>query len=188
MRSAQNSPLRVAEIPDALLAARAAEGDERALSQLYERHARYVAGVAWRLLGNDADVDDVVQETFLAALEHLGALRDGQAVRPWLASIAARRVMQRFDARSRLRRFVARWTVGTPTRTEPQVRHDVGELARALSRLASEERIPWVLHRVEGETLPEVARIVGVSLATVKRRIARADEALGSLKEPNRAD
>jgi hypothetical protein len=40
----------------------------------------------YRLLGHDAVVDDVVQETFLAALEHIGALRDPQAVRPWLAS------------------------------------------------------------------------------------------------------
>jgi RNA polymerase sigma-70 factor (ECF subfamily) len=188
MKPLKSSSLRAVEVPDAVLAARAAEGDERALGQLFERHARYVAGVANRLLGNDAEVDDVVQETFLAALEHIGTLRDSQAVRPWLASIAARRVMHRFDARSRLRRFVESWVVGSPSRTEPHVRNDLGELERALARLPAEQRIPWVLHRIEGETLPEVARTVGASLATVKRRIASAEHSLGVLKEPGRDD
>jgi DNA-directed RNA polymerase specialized sigma24 family protein len=45
-----------------------------------------------------------------------------------------------------------------------------------------------VLHRIEGETLPEVARTVGASLATVKRRIASAEHSLGVLKEPGRDD
>jgi len=188
MNPATSRTLRAAEVPDALVVERAAAGDERAFGELYERHARYVAGVAYRLLGRDAEVDDIVQETFLAALEHLATLRDAESVRAWLARIAARRVMHRFDARSRLRRFLEGWARSAPTRTEPQVAHDLGELDRALAGLPPERRIPWILHRVEGETLPEVARIVGVSLATTKRRIAEADEALGSLKEVGRDD
>jgi RNA polymerase sigma-70 factor (ECF subfamily) len=183
MSAAHGTSLRPVEETDAVLAERAAGGDDRAFGVLYQRHARYVAGVAYRLLGADAEVDDVVQETFLAALEHLPALRDTGAVRPWLARIAARRVLHRFSARSRLRSLLASLTHTSATRSEPQLRQAMGELERALSALRPELRIPWVLHEVEGETLPEVARLVGVSLATVKRRIAEAERALGALGE-----
>jgi RNA polymerase sigma-70 factor (ECF subfamily) len=174
---AAHASLRPLEPSDGVLAERAARGDERALGQLYQRHARYVAGVAHRLLGND-DVDDIVQETFLAAAEHLASLRDTEAIRPWLARIAARKVMLRFSTRSRFQRFLGSLVSTAATRSEPHVVHAVSALARALEQLPPAQRIPWVLHRVEGETLPEVASVVGASLATVKRRIAEADARL----------
>ena len=43
-------------------------------------------------------------------------------------------------------------------------------------------RVPWILHHIEGESLPEVARLCGVSLATVKRRVAGADERIRRLR------
>lgn len=168
---------------DALLTAWASAGDERAFAQLYARHAHYVAGVAYRLLGGDHEVDDVVQDTFLAALEHLPELTDPAAVRPWLASIAARKAMRRFDARGRFKRFLQSLTATAAPRSEVHSVLEVSALARALGKMTPERRIPWVLHRVEGQTLPSVAEVMGVSLATVKRRIAEAEVELGELKE-----
>jgi len=52
---------------DALLLAQAADGNERAFTQLYRRYARYVAAIAYRVMGSDAELDDVVQEAFLDA-------------------------------------------------------------------------------------------------------------------------
>lgn len=49
---------------------------------------------------------------------------------------------------------------------------------RALDDLSSKLRIPWVLHRIEGEALPDTARICAISLATAKTRIAKVDEHL----------
>lgn len=181
MKLLHTSP-RANEPSDGVLAGLAAQGDERALGLLYQRHARYVASVAHRLLGNDDEVDDIVQETFLVAAEHLATLRDPDAVRPWLARVAARKVMLRFSARSRLRRFLGSLLTTSAPRTEPHVVHAISALGRALERLPPAQRIPWVLHHVEGQTLPEVAGVVGVSLATVKRRIAEAEERLTAWK------
>src|SRR5262249_1334558 len=77
---------------DATLIAQATGGSERAFAALYHRHARYVAGVAYRLLGHDAELDDVVQEAFSDAARALGSLKDAAGLRKWLASIAVRRV------------------------------------------------------------------------------------------------
>lgn len=148
---------------------------DRELEELYATHARYLAGVAHRLLGDDAEVDDVVQETFVEAVRALSSLLDRGAVRAWLVTIAVRRV-QKLLARRRLRRiFSLRAFEVAAQVSDPRDRQPVDELYDALDRLPADLRVPWVLHRIEEITLPEVARACDVSLATVKRRIAEAD-------------
>ena len=69
------------------------------------------------------------------------------------------------------------WTVDfAPRSSDPRDRAAVDELYDALSRVPADLRIPWVLHRVEHLSLPETAAACEVSLATVKRRIADAEE------------
>jgi len=162
------------EIDDATLVADAIAGDPHAFARLYRRHARYVAGVVYRLLGSDADLDDVVQEAFCDALKALGDLRDPSGLRPWLARIAVRRVHKRLARRRRWAWFLDEARYVMPTISDPAERRRVEELYEALEGLAPDLRIPWVLHVVEGEHLPDVAVLCETSLATVKRRIATA--------------
>lgn len=143
---------------------------------LYAKHARYVAGVVHRLMGQDGEVDDVVQETFVDAIEGLERLRDPSAVRAWLVTVAVRRT-RRVLASRRRRMMFAFWTVDfAPRASDPRDRAPVDELYDALARVPADLRIPWVLHRVERLSLPETAAACEVSLATVKRRIADAEE------------
>ncbi len=163
---------------DATLVARAAAGDERAFTAIYRRYARYVAGVAYRLLGQDAELDDIVQETFVAAADGLRSLEDGARLKHWLVTIAVRRVGRRLARRQR-----QRWMQGIFGRTEPrtaapEVEGEAYALYQSLAAISADRRVPWTLHVVEGMTLPEVAQHCGVSLATVKRRIAEASELL----------
>src|SRR5258708_2484860 len=60
------------------------------LEAAFRRYSRYVAAVALRLLGRDDEVDDVVQEVFLAALRGMRRLREPEAVRGWLATVTVR--------------------------------------------------------------------------------------------------
>ncbi|MBX7197615.1 MAG: hypothetical protein K1X94_36555, partial [Sandaracinaceae bacterium] len=81
---------------------RAANGDDEAMRQLYREHADAVFRTACRVLGaNDAEVDDVVQHTFLAAID--GASRfDGRSrLSTWLIGIATRRALDHAHARHR---------------------------------------------------------------------------------------
>lgn len=159
---------------DATLVARVRAGDERAFTQIYRRHAAYVARVTFRLLGDDVDLDDVVQDTFIDARAGLGSIREGATLRGWLVTIAARKVT-RVIARRQRRRWLATWLGReAPVALAPVVEGEAYALYEALEKLAPERRIPWTLHQVEGMTLPEVAEACGVSLATVKRRIAEA--------------
>src|SRR5687767_12898654 len=78
--------LRVAadRVPDEELVRRALRGEPWAEEAIYRRHVTFVAGISLRLLRNQAEAEDVTQETFALALEQLGKLRDPQALRGWL--------------------------------------------------------------------------------------------------------
>ena len=65
---------------DAPLVAQALAGNDRAFSQLYRRHARYAAGIVYRLMGSDAELEDVIQEGFVDASRALASLPDVAAL------------------------------------------------------------------------------------------------------------
>jgi RNA polymerase sigma-70 factor, ECF subfamily len=169
-------------IPDEELVGRAQRGDAWAEEAIYRRHVRHVFGLAARLLRNSVEAEDVVQDTFAIALEQLGSLRDGAALRGWLGQIAVSQVRRRFR-RKKLLRFL-RIDAGIDDATletlaegtaPPDVCAELAVLGRLLATLPDEQRLAWMLRYVEGESLEDVARLLDCSLATAKRRIAAAD-------------
>lgn len=167
-----------APVTDEVLVERANQGDEHAFSVLYRRHARYIAGVIFRLMGDSSELDDTVQETFVAAAMSLRKLKDPQSVRSWLVTIAVRHVRRRLAARQRRRWLGQEIDRQGPRISDPRLRSELDELYDVLDRMPPRLRVPWILARVEGETLAEVARFCGVSLATVKRRVAQAEHSV----------
>ncbi len=153
--------------------------DPEAFEALYRAHARYVAGVVHRLLSRgarDGELDDVVQETFLDAFEGLATMDEPRAVRAWLVTVAVRRTRRLLARRRRRALFAFLAKDYAPQASDPRDRGPVDDLYDALERIPADLRIPWVLHRVEQMSLPETAQACEVSLATVKRRIAEAEE------------
>lgn len=152
------------------------------LDALFRRYAPYVAAVAHRLLGRDEDVDDTVQEVFLAAVRGVHAVRDPAAVRGWLACIAVRVARERL----RKRRMRAFFGLDDPIAYESVVdagasaeqRALVARVYRLLDGVPANHRIAWSLRYIEGEPLESVAALCGCSLATAKRRIAAAAKRL----------
>ncbi len=147
----------------------------------FRAYAGYVAAIALRLLGRSEDVDDVVQEVFLAAIEGVARLREPEAVKAWLATVTARKVARRLRVR-RFRSFFglegtpeyAKLAVGA-TQEEATL---VARIYRILDGIPVNQRIAWTLRYVEGEQLDSVAMICGCSLATAKRRIVSAQETI----------
>ncbi|MCC7381505.1 MAG: RNA polymerase sigma factor [Deltaproteobacteria bacterium] len=182
-------------VADEELVQRALEGDRWAEEVLFRRHAPEVAATAARLLGNRADAEDVVQDTFVAALDELSRLRDPRAVRAWLLRIAIRKVHRRFRRRRILRALGLDRGAGDGL-LESLAADEVGaegkaELAlldRRLAALPLALRTAWMLRHVDGRALGEIAVACDCSLATVKRRIARAQEAIGIQLDGGGAD
>jgi RNA polymerase sigma-70 factor (ECF subfamily) len=171
-------PLTPVVDDDEVLVARVLRGDALAFRDLYGRHSRYVAGVVYRLMGDDAELEDIVQDAFVRAAERLPTLRVPSQVRAWLVTIAVRLTQSRLARRRRrswIRQHLGR---AAPTVSDPKDRAPADELYSALDQVPDKLRVPWVLHRVEGCRLEDVAAACGVSLATVKRRIADAQTRL----------
>jgi RNA polymerase sigma factor (sigma-70 family) len=91
-------------LTDSELVARCRAGDQEAWAELVDRFSRYVYAIsvqAFRL--SDADAEDVFQEVFARAYQHLDSLRDDAAVRPWLAQLTRRLCIDRLRASARER-------------------------------------------------------------------------------------
>ena len=148
------------------------------VDQLYDQYSRYVAAIGLRLLGNDSEVDDLVQDVFLDAVRGIGKLRDPKATRGWLATLTVRTARRRLR-RNRIRRLL----VGNESpdyarlvdhAASPEQRLLLTRTYQVLDTLPANQRLAWILRHVEGESLTAVALRCECSLASAKRYIARA--------------
>jgi len=147
-------------------------------------YSPYVARLAYRLLGRDEEVDDIVQDVFVAFLRFRQDIREPNAVRSWLATTTVRTVHKRL--RTRMRRLRALLKLeGDHSQSEPTAQGVSPEdhtaltrIHRALDEVPAKVRIAWILRYLEQETNEDVARLCRCSLATAKRRIAQANQAV----------
>jgi RNA polymerase sigma-70 factor (ECF subfamily) len=146
----------------------------------YRAYASYVAAVAFRVLGRDIDVDDVVQEVFLAAARGLTTIRDAQATQAWLRTITLRLAHRKLRGRRVLAFFgldpQPDYGEQLASGASPEHRATLARVYRLLDQLPPAQRIAWTLRYVEGEQLEDVARLCECSLATAKRRITTAQQ------------
>jgi RNA polymerase sigma-70 factor, ECF subfamily len=168
--------LELRELPDEELVRLSVGGDQSAFSQLFRRHGRYVSGIVFRLLGTDSDVEDVVQLTFVEALRSLSRLEEVGSFRGWLYRLSVRQVHRHLKRRWRLERLRSALRLVSFGTTEARRLPEVLDVHAALTTAAPEDRTAWLLHHVQEESLSDTARICEVSLATIKRRIARAEK------------
>lgn len=170
---------------DAALVIAARAGEAWASEALFRRHAPMVNGLAFRVMGRDSDVDDLVQETFAQAFTSLARLAEPQAFSAWLGAILVRTASKII----RHRRILARLgfsrdalAIDLDSLIGPSVPADhAAELKRIyllVADLPADLRVALVLRRVEELPLEEIAALLDCSLATAKRRIIRAEELL----------
>ncbi|MDX2053884.1 MAG: RNA polymerase sigma factor [Polyangiaceae bacterium] len=177
LRHAEGQPT-VAQLVEAGL-----HGDPFALRELYDRHAKAVLARALRLLGRSADAEDVTQEAFLEAFRDLKQLQAPERFGAFLMGILTHRIYRRFR-RQRLLSRLGFLEKGERDASLEKLGAGAGQetllqLSRAdtvLRTIAPELRLAWMLRMVEGCELAEVAALGHCSLATAKRRVARAHE------------
>jgi RNA polymerase sigma-70 factor, ECF subfamily len=161
-----------------------------AWKQYYTDHRRLVRGVMAGFLGYGSELDDAVQQAFETALDLVGRNKvrlsgEASGLRAWLVAIALR--VARTEARRRKRSRITEpfsdvAQVGSQT-IDPEGRQILMSAMAVLQELPERERIPWLLRRLEHLTLEEVASSIGVSLATVKRRLQVAERKFQKLAQ-----
>lgn len=163
---------------DVELVSQVRAGSELAFNVLVDRHQQAVRTFLRKLLGNEADADDMAQETFLAAWTHARSFRGEASVRAWLCGIAWRKAKgaQRSWARQRSR-DTAHHEQLPPARSGAAA-DDRLAIRRALAALPLEQRAAVTLCLVCGFSHSEAADILGAALGTVKSHVLRGRERL----------
>jgi RNA polymerase sigma-70 factor (ECF subfamily) len=175
----------LAALPDAQLVALGCKGETQALEALYRRHAAFAIHLAARIEGSARDVEDIAHDAFVKAFERLNDLTDRGAFRSWLGSIVVHAVRSRMR-RARLMSMLGMGKGAEPVDLDaiassdasPHTRAQIAQIYALLRTLPTDDRIAWTLRCVEGHDLETVARLTTCSLATVKRRITRAQKFL----------
>jgi len=154
-------------------------GHPGAAAAFYDQHASHVYRALRSTIGLDDDLPDLLQDVFVRAIDHIDELQDLSRVRSWLTSVAiftARAHIRRRSRRKWLSAFLPDHTrSGLQEPPSSDARSALREIYRILDTLPANERIAFVLRIIEGLTLPEGAEACGISLATFKRRLTRAE-------------
>jgi RNA polymerase sigma-70 factor (ECF subfamily) len=165
-------------VDDRMLVAALVARDASAPLVLWRRFAPPVFRILRRMLGPTPDVDDLVQEVFLCVLRKASALRECRALRAFIISTAI------LVARSEMRRARRRGVRELPFVQDPSAdvstlsavadaREALARFRALLERFKPIDRTAFVLRFVEGMRLTDLATRLGMSLSTVKRRLAR---------------
>ncbi len=170
---------------DLQLLKRARRGEEAAFHELVDRYARGLFQLAFSLVSNGADAEDVVQETFLGAFRGLGAFRECSSVKTWLTRILVRQAARCRRSRG-IRKTVAindseaSLSVLRGQETNSQAR-DVDirmDVLSGLETLSPEHQEVIALRELQGMSYQEMAEVLSIPRGTVESRLFRARQAL----------
>jgi RNA polymerase sigma-70 factor (ECF subfamily) len=162
------------------LVERCRQGDLTAFEEVYRAHSGRLYSVAFRMLGNPADAEDLLQEIFLAAHRKLESFRGESALGTWLYRLAVNlcldylrsrtgRASQMTDALEDDTSLPDMSSRGLAERAVTRM-----DLERALTQLPDGCRMAFVLHDIEGLEHREVAQAMGIAEGTSKSQVHKA--------------
>ena len=161
--------------------------DDETFSSIVEQYTDYAYNVAYRMVNNPADADDVVQDAFLSAYRARDRFRGDAQVTTWLYRIVVNAALQRIRKERRPQRIsqvsvedveVVDWSPGPESQTlNDELRE---KLEEAIGELPVDLRTAVVLRDVQQLSTEEAAEAVGVSVSAFKARLHRGRVALRS--------
>lgn len=182
--------------PDATYAKQAQEGDRAAMDWLVERHHAAVARLLWRFVRTQADLDDLVQDTFLRMVRGLPSWRAEQPFEHWLLRIATNTGRDYFRRQAVRRRWMAEprcdgedqaFPEMVDPGSDPAARAAANEAKAMLARLSPDDRTLLTLHHLEGWGLAQIAAQFGWTVTATKLRAWRARRELRRILQPSKS-
>jgi len=170
---------------DAELVRAFSDGESWAARAIWNRHAPMVYRLLERALGPSGEAEDLTQDVFLRTFSRLSTLRDSDALRSFIYSVALRTL--KWELRRRRVRHILRLSdtgqlPELPVRgVDSESRQILARFYALLEQLRVNDRTAFVLRHMEGLKLEEIGERMGVSLATVKRWVSRASQEVTSL-------
>src|SRR5437762_5648076 len=176
---------------EALFVSRLKANEDAAYDELVRTYSGPIYHVAYRMTGDAAEASDAVQDIFLKIFRNIGGFKGEAALKTWIFKIAFSEILNRLRWWKRRYRYAtvslddqpngvgtgAAHTVASSSPTPEQAlqsKEQETSIQQALGRLSREHRSIIVLRDIEGFSYNEIADVLGVSIGTVKSRLARA--------------
>lgn len=162
---------------DGELIAACIKEEKQAQRTLFRREYPRVHATVYRILGNTRDVDDLVQETFIAVFRALPTFRGDSRLSTWIDRIAVRGVFHHLRTKKTTTialDAIAEVDGGARVDEQATARDGLRRLYAALAQLTPEARTAYALYSIDGRSIKEVAEITGSTKITAKTRIWRA--------------
>jgi RNA polymerase sigma-70 factor (ECF subfamily) len=161
---------------------RAQAGDEQAFALILDRYRRPVFDFCWRLLRDTPAAEDVAQETFVRAYQHLADFTPGRAAfSSWLFLIARRQCLDllRKRARQATDAHPAPDALTTRTARDEAAGHELAAaIEQAVSELPEDQRTALLLAEYEGQSTADIAAAMDASAKSIESRLYRARQFL----------
>ena len=170
-------PAEAGRAAEMALVERCRSGELGAFEELYRTHAGRLYSLAWRMLGNPTDAEDLLQEIFLLVHRKLDSFKGEAALGTWVYRLATNCCLD--FLRSRQHRLQQASEPLDEAMSIGPVRHgrlpiDRLDLERAIASLPPGYRAAFVLHDVEGFDHAEVGRLLGIAEGTSKSQVHKA--------------
>src|SRR2546428_13748562 len=174
---------------EAQFVSRLQANEDAAYDELVRVYSTSIYHVAYRMLGDGADASDVVQDIFLKIFRNIGGFKGEAALKTWIFKIAFTEILNRLRRWKHRHRYATLSLDESPNGNTPgdgvadagptpeevlQAKEREDAIQQVLRRLSHEHRSIIVLRDIEGFSYTEIADVLGISMGTVKSRLARA--------------
>ena len=153
-------------------------GDEEQYAYLVSKYMRRVVSIAWGIVRNPDDAEDLAQEAFVKAFRTIGRFQSGEPFGPWIYRIVTNLSLDLLKHRQRFKHEEVRDDAPAPRRDRADLPALTNELARridaAIESLPAMQRLVARLHLVEQFSHTEIAAMTGVSEGTVRSHLSLA--------------
>ncbi|MBC8346481.1 MAG: sigma-70 family RNA polymerase sigma factor [Candidatus Marinimicrobia bacterium] len=179
--------MKTPEYDETHLVEKAKAGDEWAIASIVEQQSHHIYNLALRLMQNQEDAEDVLQETFLIFIDKIQTFKGASSIGTWLYRIGTNVALGKLRAKDYIDRDISihdpgfeslkgyeirNWPDHPENELDPESFHSC--LKKALKELSEDYRIVFVLRDLEGVSTNKTAEILNISVSNVKVRLMRA--------------
>jgi len=155
------------------------KGNSRAQFRLYNQYAKAMYNIAYRMLNNREDAEDILQETFVDCFRNINSFRFESTFGAWLKRILINKCINHLQ-KKRIDLTLTDELPNIGYEEEEETAYDISKITRGIEMLPDGYRVILSLYLLEGYDHSEIAQIMGISESTSKSQYSRAKEKLRS--------
>jgi RNA polymerase sigma-70 factor (ECF subfamily) len=159
-------------------------GNRKAQFRLYDLYSRAMYNLAFRILNNREDAEDILQESFVECFKSIDSFRFESTFGAWLKKITINKCINQIK-KKKIDLTLYETLPAIIYEEEEEVNYDTGKIFKSIEQLPDGYRIILTLYLLEGYDHAEISQILGITESTSKSQYSRAKEKLRNILSKN---